>query len=126
MNITAKILLSGALFLITLGSGIWVSQLGKPYHTVLFNIHKLISLVFIGLTGYLVYDLQKDFQWDSWMWNLLSVSILTLLILIITGGLLSAIDSHHKILLIIHSFTPILAAVSIIGLIIYLMKNTQG
>ena len=44
MSIIFKITGAGLLFLFTIGTGIWLSNSGKPYNTLIFNIHKLIAL----------------------------------------------------------------------------------
>ncbi len=36
--------LSGVAFVITIGTGIWLSQLGKPLNGALFTVHKLVAV----------------------------------------------------------------------------------
>ncbi len=51
MEFIELMILPGFLFLIIIGSGIWVSKIGKPYNNLLFNIHKLIALGAVFLSG---------------------------------------------------------------------------
>lgn len=43
-EILARFLLPGAGFLISLGSGLWLSRSGRPFNGLLFTAHKLIGL----------------------------------------------------------------------------------
>ncbi len=51
MTTITKFALPGIGFLLTLISGFGVSSAGKPYNGILFNIHKLIALAAVILTG---------------------------------------------------------------------------
>ena len=44
MNAYSVYLLPGIAFLLTTGTGIWLSQLGKPLNGVLFTVHKLVAV----------------------------------------------------------------------------------
>ncbi len=43
-TVDPRIIVTGVLFGLTLAFGVWLSQAGKPYNPVLFNIHKLTAL----------------------------------------------------------------------------------
>jgi len=44
MNQLTNIITPGILLVLTLGFGLWLSLIGKPYNGLLFNIHKLLAL----------------------------------------------------------------------------------
>jgi hypothetical protein len=47
----------GIIFLLTLVFGIWLSNSGKPYNGILFNIHKLIALGAVIATTMQIYKI---------------------------------------------------------------------
>jgi hypothetical protein len=50
---------AGLFFLFIFLSGFWLSQSGKPYSAIIFNIHKLIGLaagVFLAITVYQIHQ----------------------------------------------------------------------
>ena len=51
MGPAAKFVTPGVLFILTLVFGFWLSRSGKPYHTLIFNVHKLIALAAVVVTA---------------------------------------------------------------------------
>jgi len=51
MDTLSKFTLPGIIFLLTLVSGVWLTQSGKPLNTAIFTIHKLIALAAVILTA---------------------------------------------------------------------------
>jgi len=51
MGPAAKFVTPGVLFILTLVFGFRLSRSGKPYHTQIFNIHKLIALAAVVVTA---------------------------------------------------------------------------
>lgn len=76
-------------FIFIFFSGFWVSRLGKPYHTLIFIIHKLFG---VGLGIFLIINvarIQKTAPLSPLGITLLVVTILIFVIVVAAGGLLS-------------------------------------
>ena len=108
-----KMIASGFVFLFTIGSGICLSKLGKPYGTIIFNIHKLIALGFIIYTFIIGRNLFKSIDINNIMWFLIVVSIISVIALIATGGILSIKDRIKDSWVIIHKVSTALLLVSL-------------
>ena len=77
------------LFVAMLFSGFWVSRLGKPYHTLVFTLHKFIGL---GLGAWLVKIIYERNQLLTLTNSQISVVALTVFLFavsVVAGGLLS-------------------------------------
>jgi hypothetical protein len=111
MSITLKITGIGVLFLLIIISGIWLTKAGRPYSPVLFNVHKLISLAGVGVTGIVVYNLFNSLDVGPLLWTFIIVTGLFFVVLIVTGGLLNLDKPVYNLLRTIHR---ILSAVSVI------------
>jgi hypothetical protein len=107
-----KYVLTGVLFLLTLASGVWLTQSGKPLNVAIFTIHKLIALATVIVIAVTIYQLQPAVD-------------LRLIGIIVTGGLLLALFISGAVLsigrpalevaLILHKVIPLLAAASTAG-----------
>lgn len=54
------------MFFLTIGSGIWLSNSGKPYNTVIFTIHKLIALTAVVFTVILIVNLFRNVEIENY------------------------------------------------------------
>ena len=122
-----KIITVGILFVVIFLSGFWVSRSGKPYHAVIFNLHKLIALA----TGvYLLRTIYLSHQFtplDPNQIKILGVMGIIFMVIVVAGGLLSVFaegglsqvsQSVQGGVLIVHKTFPYLGLVST-GLFIY-------
>jgi hypothetical protein len=118
---TSKITICGLLFVLTLVSGVWLSQSGKPFNGMIFTIHKLVALATVIIIGVNVYHLYRAM--DARTLVALSVIVasgLLFLALFISGALLSLIAGAllslekpaPEAILKIHQVAPLLALVS--------------
>ncbi len=57
MNTISNFITPGFLFLLTLGFGFWLNRSGKPYNSLLINLHKLIALGAVIVTTREIYKL---------------------------------------------------------------------
>lgn len=57
MNILLRMLIAAVLLMLTVGSGIWRSSIGKPYRPMLFNFHKLIAYITIANMAFFIISL---------------------------------------------------------------------
>jgi len=77
------------LFVALLFAGFWVSRLGQPYHSAVFNLHKFIGL---GLGVWLVkivYERQQVLALEASQISILVLTVTLFAITVIAGGLLS-------------------------------------
>lgn len=97
----------GVAFVVTVFLGLWLSRLGKPYHGILFNIHKLIALAAVVLIG-------LEFSNRFKMGNVESESILQVIVialmvvsLVASGALMSLDKLNYKMLRWMHRIAPL-------------------
>lgn len=118
---TSKIAICGLLFLLSLVSGVWLSQSGKPFNGMIFTLHKLIALGTVIIIAVNVYHLYRAMDTRTLVaLSVIVVSGLLFLALFISGALLSliagALLSLEKpvleAILKIHQVAPLLALVS--------------
>ena len=105
---------AGVFFLSILLSGYWLSRSGKPYNTIVFTIHKLISLVAIVLLGMTVFRAKQGGALSTL--GLLAAIVAGLFFLgtMVTGGLLSIPGDKPMPALVpkLHRVTPYLTVLS--------------
>jgi len=125
MNILQKIICTGVLLLLMIGTGIWLSNSSKPLNTMIFNIHKLIALTFVIFTAIFIYNLLKNVEIKTVIITLIVFLVLFVLILFISGALLSLGKSPYILLKTIHSITSILIVITSIATIYLLIRKKQ-
>jgi hypothetical protein len=122
-TLESQLVLTGSLFLLTLGSGFWLSNSGKPYNSAIFTIHKLIALGAIIVTAITIYHLQKTAELKMVV-EIYAIVITGLLFLslLVSGGLLSIGKPAFGFIRRIHHVAPYLAVISTVGLIYLLAR----
>jgi len=120
MNFIANYTLAGLIFLLILGSGAWVGAVGRPYNTLLFNVHKLIALGGVIVTGLEVYRTLTALGVEAAPVALVALTVLSAIALFATGALMSIRSAADRRVLIIHRIAPAVALVSVVGLLLYL------
>jgi hypothetical protein len=115
MDIVAKFVTPGALFLLTLVFGFRLSRLGKPYNCPLFNIHKLIALAAVIVTALQTLSALKIVEAQPILIALLILIGLCAAALFVTGALMSANKPAHDRLLTIHKIAPPVAVFAALG-----------
>ncbi|MFW6287885.1 MAG: hypothetical protein ACOC2J_03955 [bacterium] len=118
-----KYLTIALLFLLTIGSGIYLSRIGRPLNPVLFNIHKLIALAAVVYTVIVVYGLMKEININVLIVVLISISVLSVIALFTTGALLSTGEESNNLLLITHNITTFLIVISTILVLYSIVKR---
>ena len=124
MSIVSKIISTGLLFLFTIVSGIWLSNSGKPLNTLIFNIHKLIALGSVIFIAIVIRNLLKNVAINNVILILIIVTGLFVLVLFVSGALLSFGKPVNNINLTIHAVTPIPAVITT-AMIIYLLLSRK-
>jgi uncharacterized protein YneF (UPF0154 family) len=92
--------------------GFWLSRAGRPFNSLLLNLHKLIAL---GVAVYLAVTAYRMHQAASLSGTELAVVVVTGVLFLasgIIGGLVSLEKPPPTVLLRLHLILPILTAVS--------------
>lgn len=118
----SRIIVTGLFFLFTLASGVWLSNSGRPYNSVIFTIHKLIALGAVISTVVTVYQLRTGVDTRTLALGAIVVTGLLFLSLFASGALLSIGKPDHVAILTIHRAAPLLAVIAT-ALTIYLLAN---
>jgi hypothetical protein len=124
METASKFMLPAIGFVLTVASGIWLSNTGKPLNTMIFTIHKLIALAAVILTGIQVYKTFQEMGIQILPVVLIVVTGVCVIALFVSGALLSLGKPVDAVLLTIHKVAPVVAVVAMIA-VIYLL-NTKG
>ena len=127
MNVSSsKLLLCGLLFLLTLLSGVLLSHSGKPYPTLIFNVHKLIAVGTVVVIGINVYRLYPTMSLPAFLGlAIIALTGVLFLALIVTGGLLSLNISLAGSSLKVHQVVPLLALAAS-ALSLYLLAGAHS
>jgi len=120
MNATARLAITGLLFLFKLATGYWLSRSGKPYNVGISTIHKIISLLTIAWIALTVSYLRHGAGLTGAQIGTLVVTGLLFLTAIGTGGVLSMDRPAPTIVSLVHKVAPYLALAST-GVMIYLL-----
>jgi hypothetical protein len=120
METISKFNSSGILFVLTLVFGVWLSQSGKPYNSLLFNIHKLVALGTVIVVGVQLSRMLKNTDPLALIIALLVVAALCVVALFASGALMSMGKLDYTLTLTIHR---IALGVLVIGMVleIYLL-----
>lgn len=107
------------LILLVLGSGVILSYFGKPYNTILFTFHKLIALVTAVTSTMLIVNLFRPGEVNVLFTALIIVAGFFVLLLFVTGALLSVGKFPHSTIVAVHAISTVFAA-TFVSLVIYL------
>ena len=114
MDTLSKFSTPGIFFLLTLGFGIWLSLAGKPYNGILFNLHKLIALGAVIITGIQVSKTLHSSDSQALIIALLVLAGICVVALFASGALMSMEKLNYEVMLTIHRVAPILAAIAML------------
>jgi hypothetical protein len=121
MNIVvSKVGICAVALIVTLISGVILSNAGRPYNSAIFSLHKLVSIAAVIVLGVSVYNLHQSGNMITLYALVFAATGLFFLALIVSGSLLSLVDAEMLTLnpaalratLIIHQITPLLVLVS--------------
>jgi hypothetical protein len=112
-TLVSRLVLTGSLILLTLASGFGLSHSGKPYSTLIFTIHKLITLAAIIATAVTITQLHKTAELRLAVEvSTIVITALLFLFLLVSGGLLSIDKTVPAFVRTIHHAAPYLAVIS--------------
>ncbi len=109
---TTRLIISASLFLITLISGVWLSNSGKPLNGIIFTGHKLIALATVILIGVTVNYLRQGVDIRTIELTAIILAGLSFLALFVSGAVLSIGRAVPGFVLTIHQVALLVALVS--------------
>lgn len=109
-------------FLLTVVFGFWVSEIGRPYNGLLFNIHKLIALGTVIIVAIRVNEALKNSQSQGLVVGLIVVAALAVMALFVSGAFLSIGNVKYEVVKLIHNVAPVIAVLAMGG-VIYLLSG---
>ncbi len=104
-----KMMYCGLGFVLTLISGVVLSNFGRPLNSAIFGIHKIIAVATIVLLGMNIRTLYRMVDVQTLNQVLIVVTALLLLALVVSGALLSFDKLAVQAVLRIHQVMPMLA-----------------
>lgn len=119
MEMATKWIVPAAGLLLTIGLGFWLSRLGKPYNAALFNVHKLVALGVVVLSGLEAVRLLRAGSPDGLLIAALGIAGLAVIGLFVSGALMSTGKLDYTLLLTVHRIAPA-ALVVVLGLALFL------
>lgn len=112
MEIFSPLIIAGLiLFILTILSGFWLGKLGRPLNVILFNIHKISALTAIVLMILGFVRLLKSGTIATQLQIVFIISGISLLLTLVTGGLLSFDKFDKKFFALVHRFSSFLVLV---------------
>ena len=120
---TTKFILPGIIFILTLASGAWLSNTGKPYSSAIFTIHKLISVTAVVLAAIQMIRGFKTVGASPLAIVLFILAILAVIALFATGALMSLDKEPYKIWLLIHQIAPAVMGIASAAVVFLLAKG---
>ncbi len=100
-----------ACFLLTSVTGIWLTRTGRPYSSLIFNVHKLVALAAVVVTVVVVRNLLKQASPNTVVLLLAVLAAGATVCLFATGGLLGA-GKTAALYLTVHRAAPVVAVAS--------------
>ena len=98
---SAKILVHARLLVIILVFGVYLHRMGRPYHPLWFNIHKLAALGLVVYATWVVIPLAKAQDLGGLFVGLIILAVVSAIALFVSGGLMNA-DKLHDSMVRIH------------------------
>ena len=119
--IESRILTMAVLFGAIFGSGFWLSRAGRPHNTLILTVHKLISLAAVALLFVTVSQVSRAAPGAQW---LLAASIVAGVFFagtIITGGLVSGLNTPPPVMSVLHKYLPYVTLLATAAAVLYLL-----
>lgn len=98
---SVKILINAVLLVIILVFGVYLHRMGKPYHPLWLNLHKLASLGLVVYATLLVIPLARAQGLEGFFPVLVILAVVSAIVLFVSGGLMSA-DKMHEAMVRVH------------------------
>lgn len=124
MGTGIKVLINVILILVTIVIGIFLTKAGKPYSSAMLSMHKLFTLAFaIFLTMMLIQYLKVQSP-DSLFTVMLITSAVALVVLLVSGGVLS-VDKLYDTMIVVHRIATGVFVISAGVVFLILLKSSS-
>ena len=123
--VSPRILYCGLGFVITVLSGILLSNAGRPLNSLIFTVHKLVAVATMILTAVSVRGLYRSVDIQALYPALIVVTVLFFVALLVSGALLSFDKLALAATLRVHQIAPLLA-IGFTALTIYLLASNRS
>ena len=124
MDTLSKFIVPGVIFILIVIFGFLLSNAGKPYNGILFNIHKMIALGVVMICGLQIFNMIKGNHIPILPLILLTVAGICVVALFATGALMSIGKLSFEVALAVHRIAPVLLIVTII-MSIFLLREIK-
>ncbi len=113
MNMLPRFVVPGAIFVLTVAFGFWLSRLGRPYNGLLFNVHKLIALAAVVFTSVQFVGILKSADPSAFSIALLALAVLCVVGLFVSGARMSADRLNYTLLRTIHRVALVVLVIAL-------------
>ncbi|HVN54917.1 MAG TPA: hypothetical protein VMT46_11355 [Anaerolineaceae bacterium] len=125
MDTLSRFIIPGAIFLLTVASGLWLGLSGKPLNGAIFNLHKLIALAGVVLTVLQVVRGLKGAEVQAPVVGLLVLAAVCVVALFATGALMSIGKVDYSWMRTIHNIALGLLVLAMAAQV-YLLAGRAG
>ncbi len=124
MGILSRFAIPAIVFILTLAFGFFLTRLGRPYHRLLFNVHKLAALAAVVVTVIQLVRVFRGVDLAALPIVLLVAAALSSVALFVSGALMSAGTLDYGLLRTVHRVA--LAALVIAMPVAVVLLGTRG
>ena len=114
MEITTRFIPTGSILLLTILFGFWVSRRGRPYHNLLFNVHKLLALSGVVITVVRLFRLDPTLSYPIPLYILAAAAAVPVIALFATGAIMSIREEESRPVLLIHQLSVALIIILVL------------
>ena len=107
--IPQKFVVIGVLFLVTLATGIWLGQLGRPLNPALSTLHKLLALAWVIFAAIRIYHAARMMECGIAFFVATAVLGLSTIALFATGALMMIPKVENSVWLLVHRIATVFA-----------------
>lgn len=123
MDIISKFAFPGIAFLLTLVFGVWLSLSGRPYNSIVFNIHKLIALGAVIITAMQIFNALKNTETQALIVILIIIAGICVAALFASGAFMSIGNLNQQNMLTIHRIALALVIIAS-AMTVYLLNGS--
>jgi hypothetical protein len=102
--------------------GFWVSRAGKPYNSILFNIHKLLALGAVVLTAVRLFSVNPFATFSGASLALIFVAALSVIGIFATGAAMSIQAEVKPLFQWVHGILMVIASGSLVASLLLLQS----
>lgn len=103
-----RIILSAIFMILSVVSGIWLHQKGRPLHKGIFSAHKLVSMAATVFIVLIFFAIKDQVQFSANQMTFIVLSGMFLLLTFVSGGMLSVEKPFTFIVFTVHRIMTLL------------------